>query len=348
MRYEEEFKDVELKEVMVGDECAKYRDMLETSYPVENGIVKDWKGMKSLYDYTFFDKMKIDPKDHKILLTEPPMNPKENQSKMLQVMFEQYNFEGAKVNIQAMLVLYAQGLMTGVVVDSGDGVSHVVPVWEGIVPPLLIKRLNVAGRHITRYLIKLLQVRGYAFNRSADFETVRQIKEKLCYVGYDLAIEKQLALETTTLVSNYTLPDGRVIKVGSERYEAPEVMFQPHLIDSESPGMQHMLFNMIQEADIDLREAFYKHIVLSGGSTMYPGLPSRLEKEMKQLYLTKVLKGDQARLAKFKLRIEDPPRRKHMVFLGGSVLADIMKDKAEFWISNKEWKEHGDKIIGRK
>jgi len=348
MRYEEEFKDVELKEVMVGDECAKYRDMLETSYPVENGVVKDWKGMKHLYDYTFFERMKIDPKEHKILLTEPPLNPKENQAKMLQAMFEIYNFEAAKVNIQAMLVLYAQGLMTGVVVDSGDGVSHVVPVWEGIVPPLLIKRLNVAGRHITRYLIKLLQVRGYAFNRSADFETVRQIKEKLCYVGYDLAVEKQLALETTTLVSNYTLPDGRVIKVSSERYEAPEVMFQPHLIDSESPGVQHMLFNMIQEADIDLREAFYKHIVLSGGSTMYPGLPSRLEKEMKQLYLTKVLKGDQSRMAKFKLRIEDPPRRKHMVFLGGSVLADIMKDKPEFWISNKEWKEQGDRIIGKK
>jgi len=348
MRYEEEFKDVELKDVMVGDECAKYRDMLETSYPVENGIVRDWVGMKHLYNYTFFEKMKIDCKDHKILLTEPPMNPKDNQKKMLETMFEHYGFAGAKVNIQAMLVLYAQGLLTGVVVDSGDGVTHVVPVWEGICPPLLIKRLNVAGRHITRYLIKLLQVRGYAFNRSADFETVRQIKEKVCYVGYDLAVEKQLALETTCLVQNYTLPDGRVIKVSSERYEAPEVLFQPSLIDSDQPGIVNMLFGMIQEADIDLRESFYKHIVLSGGSTMYPGLPSRMERDMKQLYLEKVLKNDQKRLAKFKLRIEDPPRRKHMVFLGGSVLADIMKDKPEFWISKAEWKEHGERIIGKK
>lgn len=347
MRFEEDFKDVELKEVMVGDECAKYRDMLETSYPVENGIVRDWKGMKHLYDYTWA-KMGIDPKDHKILLTEPPLNPKENQKKMLEVMFETYNFSAAKVGIQAMLVLYAQGLLSGVVLDSGDGVTHVVPVWEGICPPNLIKRLNVAGRHMTRYLIKLLQVRGYNFNRSADFETVRQIKEKVCYVGYDLAIEKQLALETTTLVQNYTLPDGRVIKVSSERYEAPEVIFNPALIDSEQMGMQHLLFNMIQEADIDLRSTFYKHIVLSGGSTMYPGLPSRLEKEMKQLYLENVLKGDKSRLAKFKLRIEDPPRRKHMVFLGGSVLADIMKDRPEFWISREEWAEQGDRIIGTK
>lgn len=348
MRFEEEFKNVELKDVMVGDECAQHRAMLETSYPLENGVVTDWKGVINLWDYTFNERLKVDPKEHKILLTEPPMNPRDNQKKMLSCMFETYNFAAAKVSIQAMLVLYAQGLLTGVVVDSGDGVTHIVPVWEGVCPPTLIKRLNVAGRHITRYLIKLLQVRGYAFNRSADFETVRQIKEKFCYIGYDLDVEKRLALDTTVLMQSYTLPDGRVIKLGPERYEASEVLFKPSLIDVEGAGMHDMLFNMIQEADVDLRPAFYKHIVLSGGSTMYPGLPSRLEKEMKDLYLNKILKGDTKRLAKFKLRIEDPPRRKHMVFLGGSVLADIMKDRAEFWISREEWAEHGANIIGKK
>jgi len=348
MRYEEEFKNVELKDIMVGDECSQHRSMLEITYPVENGIVQDWKGMVNLWDYTFHQRLKIDPKEHKILLTEPPMNPKENQKKMLQNMFETYQFEAAKVSIQAMLVLYAQGLLTGVVVDSGDGVTHIVPVWEGICPPTLIKRLNVAGRHMTRYLIKLLQVRGYAFNRSADFETVRQIKEQFCYVGYDMEVESRLALETTVLMQSYTLPDGRVIKLGRERYEAAEVLFKPSLIDVEGDGVHEMLFNMIQDADIDLRPAFYKHIVLSGGSTMYPGLPSRLEKEMRRLYLEKVLKNDKKKLSKFKLRIEDPPRRKHMVFLGGSVLADIMKERPEFWISKAEWAEHGPNIIAKK
>jgi actin-related protein 2 len=263
-------------------------------------------------------------------------------------MFEKYGFPAAKVSIQAMLVLYAQGLLTGVVVDSGDGVTHVVPVWEGICPPLLIKRLNIAGRHITRFLIKLMQVRGYAFNRSADFETVRQIKEQLCYVGYDLDVEKRLALETTVLIKKYTLPDSRVIKIGKERFEAPEILFNPHMFDSEQDGMADMLFGMIQEADLDLRADFYKHIVLSGGSTMYPGLPSRLEKDMRKLYLDRCLHGDEKLLQKFKLRIEDPPRRKHMVFLGGSVLADIMKDRPEFWISRAEWDEFGENIIGKK
>ncbi len=123
------------------------------------------------------------------------------------------------------------------VVDSGDGVTHIVPVFDGYALPHLTRRLDVAGRDVTRYLIKLLLHRGYAFNRTADFETVRQIKEKLCYVGYDLDLEQKLANETTVLVEQYTLPDGRVIKVGQERFLAPEVMFQPHLVDVESPGV---------------------------------------------------------------------------------------------------------------
>ena len=182
------------------------------------------------------------------------------------------------------------------VVDSGDGVTHIIPVYESTVLNHHIRRLDVAGRDVTRNLIALLLRRGYALNRTADFETVRQIKEKLAYVSYDLELDKKLSEDTTVLVESYTLPDGRVIRVGSERFEAPECLFQPHLVDVDQPGMAEMLFNCIQGADVDVRSSLYKAIVLSGGSSMYPGLPSRLEKELKQLWLTRVLGGDPERL----------------------------------------------------
>jgi actin-related protein 2 len=234
-----------------------------------------------------------------------------------------------------------------VVVDSGDGVTHIVPVYESRVLGHLTKRLDVAGRDVTRNLIALLMRRGYALNRTADFETVRQMKEKLCYVSYDLELDQRLSEDTTVLVDSYTLPDGRVIRVGSERFEAPECLFQPHLVDVEQPGIAEFLFNTIQSADVDIRTSLYRAIVLSGGSSMYPGLPSRMEKEIKQLWLTKVLGGNPERLnvrlptfcgrlearllifgQKFKVRIEDPPRRRHMVFLGGAVLANIVRPTA--------------------
>jgi actin-related protein 2 len=164
-------------------------------------------------------------------------------------------------------------------------------------------------------------------------------------VGYDIQLEKKLALETTVLVESYTLPDGREIKIGAERFEAAEALFHPILADKEGKGIPELVFDTIQNADIDLRPEFYKHIVLSGGTTMYPGLPSRLEKEIKELYLQKVLKNDKTRMKGFKLKIEDPPRRKHMVFLGGAVLADIMKDKEEFWVKKKDYDEQGVRIL---
>uniref|UniRef100_A0A673INY3 Actin-related protein 2-A-like n=1 Tax=Sinocyclocheilus rhinocerous TaxID=307959 RepID=A0A673INY3_9TELE len=302
--------NIEIKDLMVGDEASELRSMLEVNYPMENGIVRNWDDMKHLWDYTFGpEKLNIDSQNCKILLTEPPMNPTKNREKIIEVMFETYQFSGVYIAIQAVLTLYAQGLLTGVVVDSGDGVTHICPVYEGFSLPHLTRRLDIAGRDITRYLIKLLLLRGYAFNHSADFETVRMMKENLCYVGYNIEQEQKLALETTVLVESYT------------------VTLFPKLVMAE------------------ILAEFYKHIVLSGGSTMYPGLPSRLERELKQLYLERVLKGDVDKLSKFKIRIEDPPRRKHMVFLGGAVLADIMKDKDNFWMTREEYQEKGTRVL---
>ncbi|KAJ0972542.1 hypothetical protein J5N97_020501 [Dioscorea zingiberensis] len=337
LRYEESLMEQELKDTMVGAACSEFSNQLDISYPVHNGIVQNWEDMSHVFDHAFFNELKIDPSECKILLTDPPLNPSKNREKMIETMFEKYNFSGVYIQIQAVLTLYAQGLLTGLVIDSGDGVTHVVPVVEGYSFPHLTKRMNVAGRHITSYLLDLLSRRGYAMNRTADFETVRDIKEKLCYISYDYKREYQLGLETTILVKNYTLPDGRVIKVGTEAIPSS----RHFLLDVEGDGLADMAFRCIQEMDIDNRMRLYQHIVLSGGSTMYPGLPSRLEKAILDCYLETVLKGNTDGLKKLRLRIEDPPRRKHMVYLGGAVLAGIMKDAPDFWITRQDYLEEG-------
>lgn len=168
---------------MLGDDASALRHMLELSYPMENGIVRNWEEMQHVWDYTFGKtKLNIDPSECKILLTEPPMNPLKNREKLIEVsrliiffyllnnyiylfylknkvMFEKYGFAGCHVSIQAVLTLYAQGLVTGIVLDSGDGVTHICPVYEGFSLPHITKRLDIAGRDITRYLIKVIYFR---------------------------------------------------------------------------------------------------------------------------------------------------------------------------------------------
>jgi len=106
-----------IKDIMVGDEAAENRNYLQVTQPMEHGIVRNWEDMKHLWDYTFDEKLKVDPRGRKVLLTEPPMNPKVNRQKMVQVMFEEYGFQGVYVAIQAVLTLYAQGAIGSVLCD---------------------------------------------------------------------------------------------------------------------------------------------------------------------------------------------------------------------------------------
>ncbi|KAI6121626.1 beta-actin [Pisolithus sp. B1] len=152
---------------------------------MEHGIVCNWEDMEHLWDCTFDAKLKVDPCRCKVLLMEPLTSLKANRQRMAQVMFEEYGFQGVYVAIQTVLTLYAEGLTMGVVVDLGDGIMYIVPVCEGFTLPHLTRCLDIA-----------------AFNRTADFETVWEIKEKLCYISYDLDLDQWLSEETTVLIES--------------------------------------------------------------------------------------------------------------------------------------------------
>jgi len=320
----------------IGDDAQARRGILSIGYPIEHGIVTNWDDMELIWHHTFYNELRVDPEQSNVLLTEAPMNPKANREKMTQIMFETFNVAGMYVGVQGVLSLYSAGRTTGLVLDSGDGVTHTVPIYEGFSMPHAVGRIDLAGRDLTEYMQKLLMEGAVTLASTAEREIVRDIKEKTCYVALDFD-EEMKKQNDQSLETQFELPDMSVITVKSQRFRCPEALFKPHLVGlGDADGYPGLVTKSIGKCDIDVRKDLYENIVLSGGTTMFPGMAERLTKEL-------VASGP----AGLEPRVIAPPERKYSVWIGGSILSSLATFQS-MWVQKAEYDENGVNIVHQK
>jgi centractin len=271
--------------------------------------------------------------EHPVLLTEAPLNSRRNRDQMSEIFFETIRVPALYYSAPSPLCLYASGRTTGVVLDVGETVTHAVPVYEGFALQHSVSRSNVAGRDVTRHLQLQLRRAGLCLTTTAESDLAKTVKEDVCFLTPTPVADDATEKDSKTL---YQLPDGQTVTLSSERYQAPNVLFDPSLVGSEEPGAADVLVNSIMKSDMDLRSKLFSQIVVAGGSTLTPGFGDRL------LHEVRARSPGHSRI-----RISAPPDRTSSCYVGGSILASLATFR-NMWVSREEYEEQGSNVMHRR
>jgi len=334
-------KGVEDLDFFIGDEAQSYAKTYDLFYPVRHGQVDNWTHMEQYWEHCIFKYLRAEPEDHYFLLTEPPLNAPENREYTAEIMFETFNVPGLYIAVQAVLALAAswtsksvtERTLTGTVIDSGDGVTHVIPVAEGYVIGSSIKSIPLAGRDITAFVQQLMRERETTIPPSESMEVAKRVKETYSYVCPDIVKEFQkYDTEPEKWVRQYEGQEAVTKKpytadVGYERFLGPEIFFNPEILNSDFlTPLPKVVDDTIQTCPIDCRRGLYKNIVLSGGSTMFKDFSKRLQRDIKRsvdwrIKRSEELSGGKIKSVPLAVNVISHHMQRYAVWFGGSMLA---------------------------
>jgi hypothetical protein len=309
--------------------------VLSLKYPVENGNVVNFDDYEKLLSHAFYNELRVSPEEHPIMLAHTPLIPKAQKEKMVQILFETFNVPAVYFENTSVLSLYGSGRSTGVVIEINDQGVSAVPIYEGYALPHAIQKENYGGRNLTDFAMKIMTERGYSFTTTAERDIVRDVKETLCYVAQDFEAELLKAKHSSAVERPYELCDGQTITVGSERFRIPEVLFNPAQLGMECRGVHELAYNAIMRVDVDIRKDLYSNIVIAGGSSMFPGLADRMQKEITALAPSTM-----------KIKVIAPPERKYSPWIGGSILGSLSTMQS-MWITKADYDADGPSVIHR-
>jgi len=325
---------------VVGDEAFAKRGYLEQHRPIRKGKIVDWDNMEKVWHHTFYNELKVDPQEHPVMITDSPMNSPEDKEKCTEIFFDNLNVPSFYVASSAVLALMASGNTKGVVFDSGEGCTHVVPIYEAYALPHSTRSMDISGEDLTNYMMKLLEDRGITLSKTYDIEAAQKIKETKTHISLKYEEEKRSFEESGNSKDViFELPDGKSINIGLPQIQCPEALFRPSLLEKPGlgeEGIHNLIYRSYFAIDMEVRKTLFSKIVLAGGNTLFLNIAERIAQEMKELGGNSIV---------FKVYV--PAERQYTGWLGGSVLSSLSTFQT-MWISKAEYEEVGASIVRKK
>jgi actin len=322
-------------QLFIGEEAISKKGILGLRYPMQNGSAVNWDDMEKLLDYVVLKKLKIrNSEEHALLVSESYFTPRVRKERIARILFDSFEAPAVCFSMQEVLSLYATGNLTGTVLQSGEDFSSIVSVYEGY--PLFNghAQVDLAGNSISLQLLKCLNDRGYSFTSAGDMDSINKLKTELCYVAKNY--EEECRKDSSEIEKQYELPDGRILKLQNELFQAPEVLFNPSLASKPTPGIHKSIIECIQKCDNEIQPNLLKNIVISGSSTLYSGFAERITKEITSISPLGM-----------KASVKTDFDRENSSFIGGSIFSSIESFRSQC-ILKEEYHEYGISIVHRK
>jgi actin beta/gamma 1 len=322
-----EYTGVRKDDFYVGDEIQSI-GLYKIFHPINKGIIQDWLSFEKIIDYIFYN-LRVDPSLVNVLFAVHPLFPHSDLKKLFELFLEKYQCRAFYPVLDSMLTLYAGGFQTGLVVEIGDSLTRLTPIYQGYKLDHAIKHIDIGGRTLTRFMEKILGERGFSADSSIRRELVRALKEKACFVSLDY---KEDLKRVEQYEKEYSLPDGSTITLARERFEVPELLFNPTM-ELEEISLPEAIMDIIEMCDLDVRPDLLNNIFLSGGSSMFPNIKSRIYQEI-EIELARRSKKNQV------IKIIAPRERIFSVWVGGSILA-MIPEFEQNWVTRAKYFNEG-------
>jgi len=321
---------MELRERYIGDEAINKLEIMNFSNPIRQGEITDWDKFENLMHHLLYNELKIVPEELSILITEPPLNPKETRAKLAETLFETFNIERIHIANSGMLGLYSYGKTSGLVLDSGYGLTSCVPVYEGFPLPHASLKIKLAGENISEVLLNMIGSQlGKGFKGIKGRLLADDIKEKLGYVAINAEEEEKHYYEDESKIHDYKLPDGSSLKIGTELFKHSECLFRSETDDVFS--VSQIINEVIARCDDEIKMDIQENICLTGGTSLLRGFPERLRNELLQNMINN----------QFNLNYSQ--ERQFSNWIGGSIVSSL-NNFAYMWVSKQEYDEIGNAL----